>query len=134
VETLNRLLNSRNCPYIEAEAINGRGVLETLKEIARLTVPVVRASVFGENISQSEKAGKHRLNRPVFWPLLNSRKRSIGQLQKESQRKNRQRPQLSLLNQEMNPLSRRPKLKFNQLKILSRKLNACPGVWPAKKK
>ncbi|HOM94324.1 MAG TPA: GTPase domain-containing protein [Candidatus Saccharicenans sp.] len=56
VETFNRLLNSRNCPYIEAEAINGRGVLETLKEIARLTVPVVRASVFGENVSQGEKA------------------------------------------------------------------------------
>lgn len=50
VETLNRLLNQRNAPYIEAEAINGRGVLETLKEIARLTVPVVRAKVFGEEI------------------------------------------------------------------------------------
>ncbi len=48
VETLNRLLNHRNAPYIEAEAINGRGVLETLKEIARLTVPVVRESVLGE--------------------------------------------------------------------------------------
>lgn len=48
VETLNRLLNHRNAPYIEAEAINGRGVLETLKEIARLTVPVVRERVLGE--------------------------------------------------------------------------------------
>lgn len=48
VETLNRLLNHRNAPYIEAEAINGRGVLETLKEIARLTVPVVREWVLGE--------------------------------------------------------------------------------------
>ncbi len=48
VETFNRLLNHRNAPYIEAEAINGRGVLETLKEIARLTVPVVRERVLGE--------------------------------------------------------------------------------------
>jgi signal recognition particle receptor subunit beta len=56
VETLNRLLNSRQSPYIEAEAINGRGVLETLKEIARLTVPVVRASVFGESLSSGEKS------------------------------------------------------------------------------
>ena len=56
IETINRLLNSRQCPHIEAEAINGRGVLETLKEIARLTVPVVRASVFGEKIPQREKS------------------------------------------------------------------------------
>ncbi|HEK84735.1 MAG TPA: hypothetical protein ENO29_00050 [Candidatus Aminicenantes bacterium] len=48
VETFNRLLNPRHAPYIEAEAINGRGVLETLKEIARLTVPVVKAKVLGE--------------------------------------------------------------------------------------
>lgn len=56
VETFNRLLNHRNAPYIEAEAINGRGVLETLKEIARLTVPVVRARIFGEKIPAPEKA------------------------------------------------------------------------------
>ncbi len=55
VETLNRLLNQRNAPYIEAEAINGRGVLETLKEIARLTVPAVRAKVFGEEIKVAER-------------------------------------------------------------------------------
>lgn len=55
VETLNRLLNQRNAPYIEAEAINGRGVLETLKEIARLTVPVVKAKVFGEEARPVEK-------------------------------------------------------------------------------
>jgi signal recognition particle receptor subunit beta len=55
VETLNRLLNQRNAPYIEAEAINGRGVLETLKEIARLTVPVVKARIFGEEIRVAER-------------------------------------------------------------------------------
>lgn len=54
VETLNRLLNHRNVPYIEAEAINGRGVLETLKEIARLTVPVVRERVLGEKEKKQE--------------------------------------------------------------------------------
>ncbi|MBC7349048.1 MAG: GTPase domain-containing protein [Candidatus Aminicenantes bacterium] len=54
VETLNRLLNHRNAPFIEAEAINGRGVLETLKEIARLTVPVVRERVFGEKEKKEE--------------------------------------------------------------------------------
>ena len=54
VETFNRLLNHRNLPYIEAEAINGRGVLESLKEIARLTVPVVRQRVLGEPETRPE--------------------------------------------------------------------------------
>ncbi|MBC7363189.1 MAG: GTPase domain-containing protein [Candidatus Aminicenantes bacterium] len=67
VETLNRLLNQRNAPYIEAEAINGRGVLETLKEIARLTVPVVRARVLGEGAQMAE-----RTTTPVQAVVLNS--------------------------------------------------------------
>ncbi|HAR35593.1 MAG TPA: hypothetical protein DCR87_01555 [Acidobacteria bacterium] len=54
VETFNRLFNHRNAPYIEAEAINGRGVLETLKEIARLTVPVVRERLLGEKEKKEE--------------------------------------------------------------------------------
>jgi len=55
VETFNRLLNHRSLPYVEAEAINGRGVLETLKEIARLTVPVVREKVLGEKLPEAKK-------------------------------------------------------------------------------
>jgi hypothetical protein len=47
VETLNNLLNPRHAPFIEAAAIAGRGVFETLKEIARLTVPRVREKVLG---------------------------------------------------------------------------------------
>lgn len=56
VDTFNRLLNHRNAPYIEAEAINGRGVLETLKEIARLSVPVVRERVLGEKEAKGAEA------------------------------------------------------------------------------
>jgi GTPase SAR1 family protein len=48
VETFNNLLNPRKCPYVEAVAINGVGVFETLREIAKLTVPAVREKVFGE--------------------------------------------------------------------------------------
>lgn len=48
VETFNNLLNPRQLPYVESSAINGVGVIETLKEISRLTVPVVRREVFGE--------------------------------------------------------------------------------------
>ena len=71
VETLNRLLNHRNVPYIEAEAINGRGVLETLKEIARLTVPAVRAKVLGEKMPSAEvsRANKFQLAEIITSPL-----------------------------------------------------------------
>jgi hypothetical protein len=48
VETFNNLLNPRKCPYVEAVAIQGVGVFEALREIAKLTVPAVREKVFGE--------------------------------------------------------------------------------------
>jgi signal recognition particle receptor subunit beta len=48
VETFNNLLNPHKCPYVEAVAINGAGVFETLREIAKLTVPAVREKYFGE--------------------------------------------------------------------------------------
>lgn len=48
VETFNNLLNPRRLPYVEAAAINGVGVFESLREIAKLTVPVVRDKLFGE--------------------------------------------------------------------------------------
>ncbi len=47
VETFNNLLNPRKCPWVEAVAITGVGVFETLREISKLTVPVVRDKVFG---------------------------------------------------------------------------------------
>ncbi len=47
VETFNRLLNPGNRPYVEAAAIKGTGVFESLKEIAKLTVPVVREKILG---------------------------------------------------------------------------------------
>jgi signal recognition particle receptor subunit beta len=48
VETFNNLLNPRRQPFVEAAAINGVGVFESLREIAKLTVPVVRELVLGE--------------------------------------------------------------------------------------
>jgi len=48
VETFNNLLNPKRLPYIESSAINGDGVFETLKEIAKLSVPFVKEKVFGE--------------------------------------------------------------------------------------
>jgi len=48
VETFNNLINPKKLPYIEASACNGIGVVETLKEIARVTVPAVREKYFGK--------------------------------------------------------------------------------------
>ena len=48
VETFNNLLNPGKRPSVEAIALNGVGVFETLREIAKLTVPAVREKVLGE--------------------------------------------------------------------------------------
>jgi mutual gliding-motility protein MglA len=47
VETFNNLLNPRHSPWVEAVAVNGVGVFETLREISKLTVPIVREKLFG---------------------------------------------------------------------------------------
>jgi mutual gliding-motility protein MglA len=47
VDILNASLNPRGLPYIEAEATGGRGVFETLREIAKLTIPKVREKIIG---------------------------------------------------------------------------------------
>ncbi len=46
VETFNNLLNPHKLPYVESSAVNGVGVIEALKEISKLTIPVVEEKVF----------------------------------------------------------------------------------------
>jgi mutual gliding-motility protein MglA len=60
VETLNDLLNPRGLPFLEAAAVNGRGVFETLKEIARITVPRVREKVLGSRLDEYQSVGDRR--------------------------------------------------------------------------
>ena len=60
VETLNNLLNPRRVPFIEASAVSGQGVFETLKEIARITVPRVREKVLGHRLDEYSVAGDKR--------------------------------------------------------------------------
>jgi len=55
VETFNSLLNPLKLPFYEASAINGDGVFETLKAIAKITVPYVREKIFGEKRELVEK-------------------------------------------------------------------------------
>jgi signal recognition particle receptor subunit beta len=59
VETFNNLLNPRRLPYVEAAAINGVGVFETLREIAKLTVPFVKERVLGEKRREGQKPELH---------------------------------------------------------------------------
>ncbi len=56
VETFNQLLNPQALPYVEASAINGLGVFETLKEVAKLAVPMVKELVMGVAPGEEEKA------------------------------------------------------------------------------
>jgi len=58
VETFNSLLNPSGFPYIETCAIKGKGVFETLKEITKLAIPLVK-----EKIREDERkiVGKDRL-------------------------------------------------------------------------
>jgi signal recognition particle receptor subunit beta len=56
VETFNTLLNPQSLPFVEASAINGVGVFETLKEIAKLTVPAVKEKVLGVRVKTEEIA------------------------------------------------------------------------------
>ena len=58
VETFNNLLNPRSLPYIESSAIYGLGVIETLKEISKLTVPLVREKILGEKREEIPKEKK----------------------------------------------------------------------------
>jgi GTPase SAR1 family protein len=60
VETFNQLLNPRSLPYVEASAINGVGVFETLKEVAKLTVPAVKERVLGVQAGAEELAAAER--------------------------------------------------------------------------
>jgi len=63
VETFNSLLNPLKLPFVESSAINGIGVFETLREIAKLTVPVVRAKVFGKEEEEKKAEEKEKKER-----------------------------------------------------------------------
>ncbi len=66
VETFNNLLNPNGLPYMEASAINGVGVIETLREIVKLTIPPVSKKVFeGEKEEAEEKEEERKEKKEV---------------------------------------------------------------------
>lgn len=48
VETFNNLINPDGRPFVEASAINGKGVFETLREIAKVSVPLIKEKLMGK--------------------------------------------------------------------------------------
>jgi hypothetical protein len=84
VETFNNLLNPRRSPWIEAAAINGVGVFETLREISKLTVPIVRAKLFGEKARQETEAGQPAA--PALDDLRGSPREASGEARGEPAR------------------------------------------------
>jgi GTPase SAR1 family protein len=63
VETFNSLLNPREQPWLEAVAIKGVGVFETLREIACLVVPNLKALLL--ETSRPEKAPLAEVEEPA---------------------------------------------------------------------
>jgi len=58
VETFNNLFNPRRSPWVEAVATNGVGVFESLREISKLSVPIVRERFFGEKPHEESDASQ----------------------------------------------------------------------------
>lgn len=54
VEELNQLLNKNGYPYIEAIAVQGKGVFETLKEISKSTLKHLRKKLTEEQAAQKK--------------------------------------------------------------------------------
>jgi len=58
LETFNSLLNPNGRPFVEASAINGTGVFETLREIAKVSVPLIKEKVMGDEKKSAETEDK----------------------------------------------------------------------------
>ncbi len=84
VETFNSLLNPLKLPFYSSSAINGDGVFETLKAIAKITVPFVREKVFGE---KREPVEKERGERQIIIEEAESEKEKLEEGAREEVKK-----------------------------------------------
>jgi hypothetical protein len=65
VETFNNLLNPYLRPYFEAAAINGRGVFETLRGIAGLTIPIARQQILPEQTEEPPEETEKKVEEAI---------------------------------------------------------------------
>jgi len=73
LETFNNLLNPNGRPFVEASAINGAGVFETLREIAKVSVPLIKEKVMGEEkepgVPEEKQAGVEFVSNNELSPI-----------------------------------------------------------------
>ena len=73
LETFNNLMNPNGRPFVEASAINGAGVFETLREIAKVSVPLVKEKVMGEEkepaVTEDRKYGVEFVSNKELAPI-----------------------------------------------------------------
>lgn len=58
LETFNNLLNPNGRSFVEASAINGTGVFETLREIAKVSVPLIKEKVMNKDTEPAGEKGR----------------------------------------------------------------------------
>lgn len=108
VETFNSLLNPLKLPYLESAAVNGDGVFETLKAIAKITVPYVREKVFGE---KSEPEREEKAERQRIVELAEKDRDKLKEVAKE-EKTEEEKPHIKFMpDQEEKPI-RLTKIKF----------------------
>ncbi|MCJ7681635.1 MAG: GTPase domain-containing protein, partial [Candidatus Aminicenantes bacterium] len=61
IETFTSLFNSMGAPAVESSAVDGRGVFETLSEIAKLVVPKIREQIFWEKVKTDMGDNRKRM-------------------------------------------------------------------------
>jgi len=103
VETFNSLLNPLNLPFIESSAVNRKGVFETLKQIAKMTVPVVREKIFGEK-KEPEKEEKEKRKEAV--------KKAKEEREKVKKEREKEKKDIEFVSKKKDPQIRMTKIKF----------------------
>lgn len=77
VDTFTSLFNSMGAPAVEASAVNGDGVFDTLSEIAQLVVPKIREQIFWEKVQTDMGSERKRMEVAVSHESLVRQQRKV---------------------------------------------------------
>lgn len=119
VETFNSLLNPLKLPYLGSSAINGEGVFETLKEIAKITVPYVREKVFGEKPEPKPKEKAER--EKIIADATKDREKVLDEIRLEVPSPNK--PDIEFLPERGESPIRLTKLKFKSQNDIEKEMD-----------
>ncbi len=123
VETFNNLLNPRRLPYIESSAINGLGVIETLKEISKLTVPLVREKVL-EKSKALEEIEEEKVEEKVSEEEidLGKEREEKGEVEPERTTVERKEEEMGFMDERKESPIRMTKIRFKSLKDIEEEI------------